>query len=401
MATQPVRVGLDRLLGPFLDRVRGFRVGLVANAASTTGDGRPAWVAFRDAGLEPACLFAAEHGARILHAAGERFGSHHDEVLGLPVRSLYDETRKLDSRSLDGVDLVVYDLPQVGCRFYTYLNTLVELLRLSAGTGLPLMVLDRPNPLRGDVVEGPLPLPGVVNEFAPLRIPVRFGLTMAELARWAASRGGPAPNLSVIPMEGWTRDMWGDDTGLPWSPPSPNMRSLETAVLYPGTCLVEGTTMSEGRGTELPFRWFGAPWLDAAALARRVTRLELPGVVVEALTLTPSSSKHAGASCPGIHLRVTDRSTLRPVAAMVRILAQVRGLHPDAPLWEPSVRDGRPFIDSLTGEPALREAVEVPSSLETVLARFDADARAFAEERRLFFAYGREDDVPRSAAALW
>jgi len=396
-----VRNGLDRLAGDFAGKFRGFRVGLVANSASVTADGRPAWDALRDAGFQVTCIFAPEHGARLEHGPGQRFATYDDVELGLEVRSLYDERRVIDSARFADVDLVLYDLPQVGCRFYTYVNTLVELLQYAHRSGVSLMVLDRPNPIRADIVEGPLPRADFTSPFGPDRVPVRYGLTMAEFARSYTSRHRLSTRLSVMLMDGYDRSMWFDQTGLPWLPTSPNMRTLDAVTVYPGTCLFEGTNLSEGRGTEAPFEQFGAPWLDADALLDRLTAVATPGLVFDTVTFTPTESKHAGQACRGLRLRVVDRDAARPVAAVIEVIGAIRRLHPDRPLWTTDERSGRHFIDVLLCDEGPRRAVDGGGPLAPVVARYDEAAAGFARERSPFLAYRSDDEPAAPVRTLW
>ena len=339
-----VRNGLDKLAGEFKDKFKGFRIGLVANSASLSADGRTAWDLLLDAGFDLVCLFAPEHGTRLEHQEGIRFDSHHDDETGLAVRSLYDDKRKIDSSRFTDVDLILYDLPNVGCRFYTYVHTLVELLRYSHRSGLPIMVLDRPNPIRADIVEGPIAREDFSSPFGPDSVPVRFGMTLAEFARSYVSRHRLSSKLSVMLMDGYRRNMWFDETGLPFVPTSPNLRTLDAVTIYPGLCLIEGTTLSEGRGTEEPFEIFGAPWLDVSALKARVEDLGFSSVDFEECTFTPSRSKHAGELCQGLRMKVKERDSLRPVGVMISVIAAIRKLHPEQELWSKDERQGTLFL---------------------------------------------------------
>jgi len=394
-----VRNGIDKLLGSFPDKVRGFRLGLVANSASVTRDGITSWEALRAAGFPLTCLLAPEHGARLEYGAGRHFSSYFDKELDVEVRSLYDEKNEFGSEWFRDVELIIFDLPHVGCRFYTYIDTLARLLQYSHQSGLPILVLDRPNPIRADIVQGALPLEAGSSAFAPDKIPVRYGLTVAEFARAFAARRGLSPKLSLIQMEGYHRSMWFSQTGLPWVPPSPNMRDLETMELYPGTCLFEGTVLSEGRGTELPFKWFGAPWLDGEQLVRRLEKENFEAVSFEAARITPTSSKHANVSCGGVRLRVTDRESLNSFALVLKVLRTIRELHPQEKLWHRSEKTGRYFIDQLIGDEAPRLALERGAGLNALLFDYELAAKVFAREQEPYFCY--DDERSQGRIRMW
>lgn len=385
-----VQNGLDRLAGSFADKFRGFRVGLVANSASIAADGTPAWDVLRQCGFEMTCLFAPEHGARLEHGAGKRFSSYRDDEVGLDVRSLYDERRRIDSASFRDVDLILFDLPQVGCRFYTYVHTLIELLRHAHRSGIPLVVLDRPNPIRADVVEGPLPRGTMTSPFGPDRLPVRYGLTLGEVARAFVARHRLQTHLTVLQMEGYRRAMWFDETGLPWRPTSPNMRSLDAVILYPGSCLFEGTTLSEGRGTDYPFEQFGAPWLDHERLVDRLQELALPGIAFETVEFEPTESKHAGVLCAGVRASILDRNEMRPLTAFISVIAEIRRLHGDVEFWSRDPISNGYFMDLLFCDDRVRRTIDRGAGVETLLSSFDEAARQFASERQTYLAYRDE-----------
>ena len=385
-----VRNGLDKLAGEFKDKFKSFRIGLVANSASLSADGRTAWDLLLEAGFELVCLFAPEHGTRLEHQEGIRFDSHHDDETGLPVRSLYDEHRKIDSSRFTDVDLILYDLPNVGCRFYTYVHTLVELLRYSHRSGLPIMILDRPNPIRADIVEGPIARDDLRSPFGPDSVPVRFGMTLAEFARSYVSRHQLDTKLSFVLMDNYRRDMWFDETGLTFVPTSPNLRTLDAVTIYPGTCLIEGTTLSEGRGTEEPFEVFGAPWLDVSALRERIDEFGFTSVAFEECSFTPTRSKLAGELCHGLRMKVLDRDLLRPVSIMISIISQIRQLHPEQDLWVKDERQGRYFFDMLLCDDSLRNAIDKGENLNRYVVRYDEAADRFAAKRSPFLAYKDE-----------
>jgi uncharacterized protein YbbC (DUF1343 family) len=243
-------------------------------------------------------------------------------------------------------------------RFYTFLSTLYHTLRGAAKAGKPVVVLDRPNPVTGAIVEGPLVEAGFESFVGIVPLPLRHGLTLGELARWMNARQEPKAELSVVPMQGWRREMWFDETGRDWIMTSPAMPRLSTATLYPGTCLVEGTNLSEGRGTALPFEVVGAPWIDGHALAERLNALGLEGVIFRPVMFSPTSSKHRGEPCAGVQLHVSDRQAFRPLHAGLHLIATCQALYPQQFAFLASSREGRPpHFDLLAGNAWVREAL--------------------------------------------
>jgi uncharacterized protein YbbC (DUF1343 family) len=353
------------------------------------------------AGARVVTLFGPEHGyggeAQDMAAvAGD--GSEGDGGCGgaaerLRVFSLYgttfDELRPTPDM-LAGLDAVVVDLQDVGARYYTFVWSAALMLEAAAAVGIPTVVLDRPNPLGGVVMEGAPQRPGYRSFVGLYDVPVRHGMTIAEITRMVQARLGlSADALVTVPMLGWQRGMYFDETGLPWVYPSPNMPTLDTAVVYPGGCLIEGTLLSEGRGTTRPFEVFGAPWLDAEAL---VTALEgkLPGARLRPLHFQPTFQKHGGQRCAGVQLHVHDRALFRSYAAYLRILNQALTQHPDAPRYRTEEYEyvvDRPAIDLLTGGPEFRQATDAGASIEPWLATEAAGAAAFESARAPFLLY--------------
>ena len=370
-----VRFGIDRLIHTELIP-RAARVGLVTNdAARLSSDvDVTSRVALRDAGFNLVRLFSPEHGIGASAADGAHVADGIDPLTRLPVVSLYGRTQRPSPEQLDDLDLVLFDIPDVGARFYTYIWTLSHVLEACAGARRLLVVLDRPNPIGGeiDACEGPMLDEARFSTFVGRwNIPIRHGLTVGELATlWNVERGIGA-DLRVVKVEGWTREMHWPDTALPFVPPSPAMRDYETALAYPGTCLFEGTNLSEGRGTEAPFRTIGAPWIDAAAVAARFDALQLAGVRVGPVAFTPSGRKYAGERCQGVQLRVDAPQVFRPVAAALHLLAIVIDLHRDRFSWSPyptaANASGGGHFDRLIGTAAVRELLPDNASGPTEL----------------------------------
>jgi uncharacterized protein YbbC (DUF1343 family) len=350
-----LRTGLQTLLTEKTNLVAGMRVGLVSHAAAVLPDLTGILPALLAAGVRVEALFGPEHGFAGAAADGAAVGHARDRRTGLPVYSLYGETKEPDAGMLDGLDLLLVDFQDVGVRFYTYLSTLYYVLRGAGRHDLPVLLLDRPNPITGRVVAGPLVDPGYESFVGILPIPLRHGLTLGELARYMNSEYSLNARLTVVPVSGWQRSMWFDQTGLPWVPPSPAMPHLSTAILYPGMCFIEGTNLSEGRGTALPFEVVGAPWLDGEDLAARLERLKLPGAGFRPHTFTPLASKHANQQCQGVQVHVFDREALRPIPLGLHVLAACMQAAPDRFEFLSSSWEGHPpHMDLLAGSAAVR-----------------------------------------------
>ncbi len=387
-AAPVVRVGLERVEAEGGRPLLGKRVGLVAHAASVTADGRHAVEVLRGAGVDVRRLFGPEHGLRSRAAAGEKVVSGRDEGTGLPVTSLYGDHHKPRPEDLAGLDVLVLDLQDAGVRFYTYVSTMLLCLEAAAEAGIEIVVLDRPNPLGGNRVEGPLRDP---IEDLPVRLvnmapgPLVHGLTLGEMARFVNARRARPARLTVVEMGGWTRSMTWNDTGRPWVPPSPNLRTAEAALVYPGTCLLEAANVSEGRGTDAPFLIFGAPWLRSDTLA---ADLKAPGLRLEPETFVPTPSpaapepKHAGERCRGFRIRVTEPGAVRPYAFGLTLLHALRGTQPEL-RW---TREGE-WLDTLTGARRVRRALEKGDSVEAILAADRPDQERFARERKAALLY--------------
>jgi len=383
----PVCTGLDvlieRLRSGDSDIPRG-RVGLVTNHSAVTGDLVPGVDALRAAGLNVAALYGPEHGVRGDVAAGQLVESGADPRTGLPVHSLYGDTKKPTPAMLEGIDSLVFDMQDAGVRFYTFLSTLKMCVEAAGENGIPLWVLDRPNPLGGTVVEGAIVREGFTSFVGIDAIPIRYGMTIGETAEWFRSKSGGTTDLHVVVMRGWTRETRWEQTGLDWVMPSPNIPTADTVRVYPGMCFIEGTQMSEGRGTARPFEIFGAPWIDADDLAEELNALAVPGARWRPVHFIPNASKHKDVPCHGCQLHITNHAAFRPVAAGVRMLATVKRMYPDEFEWLPPFKEGRPpFIDLLGGGDELRTRIDAGKSDEDLLNRWAEEAEAFLAERTL------------------
>lgn len=360
-----VLFGIDQLLAR--PSLASGRFGLVTNdAARTARESRKrSRVALQQAGFQLVRLFAPEHGLGAKAADGAAVGDGIDPLTGLPVVSLYGEKMRPARENLADLDAVVFDIPDIGARFYTYIWTLSHVLEACTNAGVPLVVLDRPNPLGGDLrmAEGPILDVARFGSFVGrAAIPLRHSLTAGELARlWNAERK-PDAQLEVIPCSGWTRSMHWPDTGLPFVQPSPAIASYEAAVPYPGVCLFEATNLSVGRGTPLSFQAIGAPWLKAAEVVAVFNSLGLPGVVAEATTFTPSLPPHAAVPCSAVWFRITEPRSVRPVQAGLHLLAVTIALHRQDFRWAnyPTAANptGENHFERLIGQAGIRETLE-------------------------------------------
>ncbi|HIM50758.1 MAG TPA: DUF1343 domain-containing protein [Acidobacteria bacterium] len=324
----PVWTGLDVLREAGFEPLMGARVGLVTNQTGRARDGATTIDLLAAApGVELVALFSPEHGIR--GVMDGPVSSSRDTRTGLPIHSLYGDTRRPTAEMLQGLDTLVVDLQDVGARFYTYATTMAYLLEAAAARGLRVMVLDRPNPIGGVDVEGPILDESSTGFTGYFPSPVRHGLTLGELARLFNTERGIGAELEVVAMRGWQRETWFDQTGLRWVDPSPNMRNLHQALLYPGIGAIEGSNLSVGRGTDTPFEQIGAPWIDGPELARELNTRRLPGVRVYPLRFSPSSSRFAGELCEGVFFIVTDRDAVRPVRLGLEVAAALYRLYGD------------------------------------------------------------------------
>lgn len=384
-----VLTGAERLRAEEFARLRGRRVALLTNPTGVTAD----LVSLIDQiaaapGVRLVALFVPEHGLAASAAAGEGVASTLHPRLGIPIYSLYGDQRAPTPEQLAGLDLMLIDLQDVGARFFTYGTTVALVLAACGRQGVPVLLLDRPNPLGGDLLEGPLLEPAYRSFVGALAVPIRHGLTLGEFARLANATEGYGADLEVVPLAGWRRARWYDETGLPWVPPSPNLPTLASATVYPGACLLEGTTLSEGRGTTLPFELLGAPWLVADDLAAALNALALPGVRWRPATFTPWAGRgHVGVPCAGVQLHVTDRASFRPVATAVALLAVARRLAPDDFAWRAPGDDGRLTIDLLAGTADLRLALDADGAPDEIVAGWDTGVARFAVECRPYLLY--------------
>ena len=365
---------------------KGGKFALATNPAAIMRDGRPAWRAFMDAGLGPVALFGPEHGFR---GAAQDAVQVEDEIFrGIPSYSLYGKRLKPEPAMLRGLDAVVYDMQDVGCRYYTYLYTLAYLMEACAENRVPLVVLDRPNPIGGDRVEGG-PIPDTAASFVGgYGLAPRYGMTVGEFALYLKGEYFPAVELEVVEMEGWRRSMRWADTGLPWPLPSPNIPSPACAAAYPGTCLVEGTWFSEGRGTTRPFEIAGAPWIDGERLREALSALRLPGAVFSSIFFSPTISKHKGETCEGVLLNITDEAAFNALETGIALVRTIKELWPSEFRFREAWEDPKAFFfDQLAGGPHLRERISALAPLADCIAAANEGHEAFMYLRANYLIY--------------
>jgi uncharacterized protein YbbC (DUF1343 family) len=373
-------------------RLDGRRVGVVCNPASVNGDLNhiaDSLAAHRGARLT--AIFGPQHGFRSdVQENMIESGHARDAARHVPVYSLYSETREPTADMLRDVDLLVIDLQDVGTRIYTYIYTMANCLVAARKHGIKAIVCDRPNPIGGGDVEGPMLDRGFESFVGLYPLPMRHGMTIGELARLFNDEFGIGAELEVIPMQGWSREMYFDDTGLPWVLPSPNIPTPDSTVVYPGTVLFEGTNVSEGRGTTRPFELLGAPWVDAEPFAAALNGLGLPGVRFRPAVFEPTFHKHAQTSCGGCQIHVLDRATFRPVETGVALLAAFRASDPDRFRWrDPPYEyehDKLP-IDILAGSSELREQIEAGTPAREIARSWEEPVSRFLRTRERFLLY--------------
>ena len=348
-----VRPGIDVLVTDSAHLVRGRRVGLVTNQTGIDTAGVSDVEVLRGAGVELVALFSPEHGFRGSAAPGAAVATTRDSATGLPIYSLYGSTTAPTDQMLRGIDLLVVDLQDVGARYYTYISTAIEVMRAGARRNIPVMILDRPNPIGGAMQGGVLD--SAFSTFVGrLRVPMRHGLTMGELARLASDELQIGGTLLVVPASGWKRDLTFDEIGLPFVPPSPNLRTVESLFHYPGTCLFEGTNLSVGRGSDAPFEQVGAPWLHSARVLEILKAEKPSGVDFTAVSFTPvapGDGKYPDTLVVGIRLKVSNKGSYDPTLTAVHLLSAIRQAHPDRFQWIPA------HFDRLAGTDRLREAL--------------------------------------------
>ena len=388
-APTPVRPGVEVFVEHPPAVVRGKRVGLITNQSGIDRQRRSTIDLLRAMpDLTLAALYSPEHGIR--GTADTRVASSTDEKTGLPIHSLYGDTNKPTPEMLAGIDVLVYDIQDLGVRQYTYESTLALAMQAAAEQRIPIVVLDRPNPVTGTIVEGNILEPAFRSFVGIYPVLSRHGMTLGELARMYNAEQGIGAELTVVPVEGWRRAMWWDETGLPWVNPSPNIRRLDAAIHYPGAVFFEAINVSEGRGTDLPFEQIGAPWLEHTKVAAAMNAMNLPGVRFEAVEFPVSETarKYPGQVLKGVRFTPTDRDAYRPLATSLLMIELIRRLHPDHFQWaransrEPNMLT----IERHGGTARLRAAIEA-GTLPDLLREWERDQEAFLQKRAPYLLY--------------
>ncbi|HZI86016.1 MAG TPA: exo-beta-N-acetylmuramidase NamZ domain-containing protein [Pyrinomonadaceae bacterium] len=385
-------LGLERLLERRLDLVRGARVGLVCNQASVDHNFRHAADLLHEhAEVNLTALFGPQHGIRG-DVQDNMIETEHsvDQVTGLRIHSLYSETREPTQEMLEDVDLIVFDMQDVGCRIYTFAYTLANCMRAAKAFNKKVLVCDRPNPINGKDVAGNVLEPSQASFVGQFPIPTRHGMTLGELALMFNDHFGIGCDLEVVMMRGWKRESWQDETDAPWVMPSPNMPTIEAATVFPGTVHFEGTQISEGRGTTRPFELVGAPYIVPHEYAAQLNNLNLPGVFFRSCVFRPTFQKHAGVSCGGVQIHVLNRKRFEPVTAGVAMVKVVHDMYKESFRWKESpyeyVYDRNPF-DVIAGTTRLREAIEEGSSLESIVEGWQTSLADFLKIRERYLLY--------------
>jgi uncharacterized protein YbbC (DUF1343 family) len=404
----PVKLGDEVLFEKRLDLIRGKHVGLITNPTGVDSHLDSIIERFRrQPDVQLVALYGPEHGVRGNAQAGEYVPFYFDAHYQLPVFSLYGQTHKppadmmtnideymrsfdtqhagkqVEAGMMQSVDVMVFDLQDVGTRVYTYLATMAYAMQAAADADIPFIVLDRPNPIGGVAMEGPiLEYPQFSSFIGLYPIPLRHGMTVGELARLFNEKFlKKKAQLTVVPMENWTRDEWFDETSLPWVLPSPNLPTLDSATVYPGQVILEGTNLSEGRGTTKPFEFFGAPWIDGFVLAKRLNELNLSGAKFREVYFTPTFLKFSGQQCGGCQLHVTDRAAYQPIATTLAVLCEVKHLYGD------KLELHATYFDKVMGTSSVRDALERGEPAEKIVAGFKPGLDAFAKLRAPYLLY--------------
>ena len=385
-----VRLGSDRLIAS--GDLANLRVGVVSNPASIDESFTHITRAVATApDVTLAAIFGPQHGYRAdVQDNMIETGHRHDPTRGVPVYSLYSETREPTADMLKGLDALVIDLQDVGSRIYTFIYTMANCLRACKRHDVPVIVTDRPNPIGGAVVGGPTLVKGFESFVGQFPIPMQHGMTIGELARYFNEVFGIGAKLTVVPMEGWMREMYYEDTGLPWVMPSPNMPTVDSAVVYPGTVLFEGTNVSEGRGTTRPFELIGAPWVEPDALGESLNAHHLPGVHFRPVVFEPTFQKHAKQACGGCQIHVLNRGDFRAAESAVAVLIEIRAQGPKSFQWrQPPYEyehEKLPF-DILAGSGQLREQIDAGTPASAIYDGWAADVERFRAARQQYLLY--------------
>lgn len=381
-----VKTGLDVLVEQRMGTVRGARVGLVTNHSAVTRDLIHIVDALRSAGVNLCALFGPEHGVRGDVADGREITSYRDPRTGIIVHSLYGPTKKPTAEMLRDIEILLFDIQDIGARFYTYLYTMSYSLQACAENHRKFVVLDRPNPVNGIAVEGNVLDPAFASFVGLHPISIRHGLTIGEAARYFNNEFGFCTDLEVITCQGWKRRMFFDETGLTWIMPSPNMPTLDAAIMYTGLCFIEGTNVSEARGTAKPFEMVGAPFIDAYKLANHLNSLSLAGVRFRPTSFIPTSSKHQGELCHGVQVHLMDRTQVRTVELGLHVIKALHDLFKDAFEFRAS-SSGKFYFDLLLGTDKVRLAIQAGAPVQEIVESWRVDLWEYNRKRQAYLLY--------------
>ncbi|MBT2683888.1 DUF1343 domain-containing protein [Bacillus sp. ISL-37] len=382
------KVGVETLLQDHKDLIKGKRVGLITNPTGVDQNlNSVVDLLFNDPDVELTALYGPEHGVRGSAQAGAYVEYYIDERTQLPVYSLYGQTKKPTPEMLENVDILLFDIQDVGTRFYTYIYTMAYAMEAAKENDIPFIVLDRPNPLGGVKVEGPVLETEYKSFVGNYEIPLRHGMTVGELARLFNEEFNIGADLTVVELDRWKRTMNYDDTPLEFVMPSPNMPTLDTAFVYPGAALIEGTNVSEGRGTTKPFELIGAPFINSDDLSAKLNSLDLPGVKFRAASFTPTFSKHAGKLSHGIQIHITDQDSFEPIVTGLHIVKTIHDMYPEDFQFRAEDSRGISFFDLLTGNGWIREEIEAGTSVEDIQAMWEAELNEFKQVREKYLLY--------------
>ena len=382
------RLGIEVLLQDQIDLIKDKRVGLITNPTGVDQNVTSIVdLLFNNPDVNLTALYGPEHGVRGSAQAGAYVEQYTDEKTGLPVYSLYGKTKKPTPEMLSNVDVLLFDIQDVGTRFYTYIYTMALAMEAAKENNIPIIVLDRPNPISGTKVEGPVLEDKYSSFIGEYPIPVRHGMTVGELAKLFNSEFGIGTDLTVVEMEGWKRNKYYDETPLEWVLPSPNMPTLETAIVYPGAALIEGTNVSEGRGTTKPFELIGAPFINSDNLAAKLNSYKLPGVTFRAASFIPTFSKHANVLSHGIQIHVTDRNSYKPFETGLYIVKTIHDMYPNDFQFRTPSAAGISFFDNLVGNGSIRADIEAGKSVEEMKAAWQSGLDQFNEVREKYLLY--------------
>jgi uncharacterized protein YbbC (DUF1343 family) len=389
--TPKVETGADLLFTKYFKYIKGKRLGVVTNPTAILSNGKHLIDAlYENKDVKVVALFGPEHGIRADTTGAVR--NSVDPVTGIPIFSLYGKTYKPTSDMMKNVDVLIFDIQDVGARFYTFISTLGYAMEAASEKGIPIIVLDRPNPIRGVYVDGPVALDSMESFVAYAPIPTAYGMTIGELAMMYNREGwlhnGKKCDLIVAKMEGWNRNMWYDQTGLKWIKPSPNMSALSTAIVYPGTCFFEGTNVSEGRGTGKPFEYIGAPWFNSVEAAKDLNHYNLSGVKFEAIEVTPvitpnnaTQPKYFNQKCNDVYIKVTDRNSFKPLESALYLLWEIKKNNPENFKWREKA------FDRLCGTPEVRLMLDKGKTPEEIISSWQKDLDNFKKIRSKYLLY--------------